>query len=132
MRRESANKAPVASFRIPRFCTDEIYPLMTQKALIVQTGPDGHEGLDELNIQLERGWRVARVSAMGGAGTENGAVTHAALVILERTERDRPSPAAAVAALEKLGAESEEVVEQVMEETDEIVEGNGANPHTDT
>lgn len=104
---------------------DRLVQFMTQKALIVRTGPDGHDGLKELNIELERGWRVARVSAMGGAGDEAGESTHAALVILERRERDRPSPAAAVAALEEIGAESEEVVEQVVEEA---VEGNGANP----
>jgi hypothetical protein len=101
---------------------------MTQKALIVRTGPEGHDGLKELNIELERGWRVARVSAMGGAGEAAGESTHAALVVLERQERDRPGPAAAVAALEEIGAESEEVVEQVVEEADELVEGNGAEP----
>jgi len=98
---------------------------MTQKAVIVRTGPEGHDGLDELNIELERGWRVARVSAMGGAGDPAEGPTHAALVILDRRERDEPSPAAAVAALEEIGAESEEVVEQVVEEG---VEGNGAEP----
>lgn len=40
---------------------------MPQKALIVRTGPDGHEGLKELNLELERGWRVATVSPMGGS-----------------------------------------------------------------
>jgi hypothetical protein len=104
---------------------------MTQKAVIVRTGPDGHDGLKELNLQLERGWRVARMRPMGGASTEDEGPSHAALVILERRERDRPSPAAAVAALEEIGEESEEVVEQVVEEADEIVEGNGAEPLDD-
>ena len=99
---------------------------MTQKALIVRTGPDGHDGLEELNIELERGWRVARVTAMGGACTEERTVTHAALVILERGDHDRPTPAAAVAALEELGTESEGVIEQVVQDADEIVEDNGA------
>jgi len=101
---------------------------MTQKAVIVRTGPNGHDGLKKLNLQLERGWRVARVRPMGGASTEDEGPSHAALVILERRDRDQPSPAAAVAALEEIGAESEEVVEQVVEEADEIVEDNGANP----
>jgi hypothetical protein len=104
---------------------------MTQKALIVRTGPDGHDGLKKLNVQLERGWRVARISAMGGAGEVEEGPTHAALVILERRNRDQPSPAAAVAALEEIGAESEEVVEQVVEEADEIVEDNGTEPFND-
>jgi hypothetical protein len=102
---------------------------MTQKALIIRTGPGGHDGLKELNIELERGWRVARMTAMGGTGESDDAPTHAALVILERRDRDQPSSAAAVAALEEIGAESEEVVEQVVEET---VEDNGANPVENT
>jgi hypothetical protein len=102
---------------------------MTQKALIVRTGPEGHDGLKELNLELERGWRVARVTAMGGAGdVDEEAPTHAALVVLEREDRDQPSPAAAVAALEEIGQESNEVVEQVVEEADEFVEDNGADP----
>ena len=98
---------------------------MTQKALIVRTGPEGHDGLKELNIELERGWRVARVRAMGGAETASEGPTHAALVVLERRDRDRPSPAAAVAALEEIGTESEKGVEQVVEEA---VDGNGTDP----
>jgi len=79
---------------------------MTQKAVIVRTGPEGHDGLEELNIELERGWTVAEVCAMGGADTS----------------------AAAVAALEEIGDEAEEVVEQVIEEAEEVVEDNGADP----
>ena len=101
---------------------------MTQKALIVRTGPEGHEGLKELNIELERGWRVVRVRPMGGAGATGAELTHAALVVLERQDREQPSPAAAVAALEEIGEGSEEVVEQVVEEADDLVEGNGAEP----
>ncbi len=98
---------------------------MTQKALIVRTGPDGHDGLKELNLELERGWRVARIAAMGGAGDVKEAPGHAALVILERRDPDRPAPAAAVAALEEIGSKSEKAVEHVMEEATELVEGNG-------
>lgn len=101
---------------------------MTQKALIVRTGPNGHDGLEELNIELERGWQVAEVSPMGGAQTGADAPTHAALVILERRDPDRPSSTAAVAALEEIGEESEEIVEQVVEEAEEVVEGDGADP----
>ncbi|MFB6248573.1 MAG: hypothetical protein ABEL97_08395 [Salinibacter sp.] len=100
---------------------------MTQKALIVRTGPDGHDGLEALNIELERGWQVAEVAPMGGAATDATTPTHATLVVLERRDPDRPTPTAAVAALEALGEESEEVVEQVVEEG-EVVEGNGAGP----
>ncbi len=101
---------------------------MTQKALIVRTGPNGHDGLDELNIELERGWQVAEVSPMGGAQTRAESPTHAALVILERRDPDRPTSAAAVAALEEIGKESDEVVEQVIEEAEDVVEGDGADP----
>jgi len=101
---------------------------MTQKALIVRTGPNGHDGLDELNIELERGWQVAEVAPMGGAATDEEGPTHAALVVLERRDPDRPTPTAAVAALEEIGDESEEVVEQVVEDPERIVEGNGAGP----
>lgn len=101
---------------------------MSQKALIVRTGPNGHDGLEELNIELERGWRVADTTPMGGAETEAEGPTHAALVVLERRDRNRPTPTAAIAALEELGAESEEVVEQVVEEAEDVVEGNGAGP----
>lgn len=101
---------------------------MTQHAVIVKTGPDGNSGLEKLNVKLERGWRVAEVTAMGGADADANTPTHAALVILERRDPDRPAPAAAVAALEKIGEESEEVVEQVVEEAEDIVDENNGNP----
>lgn len=100
---------------------------MTQKAVIVRTGPDGHDGLEALNIKLERGWRVAEVSPMGGAETAAPAPTHAALVILERRERRDETPAAAVAALEELGAESE-IAEEIVDDPDDVMEGNGTDP----
>jgi hypothetical protein len=101
---------------------------MTQKAIIVRTGPSGHDGLEELNIELERGWQVAEVAPMGGAAPTDEGPTHAALVVLERRDPDRPTPTAAVAALEEIGDESEDVVEQVVEEPERIVEDNGAGP----
>lgn len=99
---------------------------MTQKALIVRTGPDGHDGLEALNAELDRGWRVAEVSPMGGADTTASGPTHAALVILERRERRDATPAAAVAALEELGAESQ-IVEEVVNDPEDGIEGNGTD-----
>lgn len=99
---------------------------MTQKALIVRTGPDGHEGLKELNLELERGWRVARVSPMGGAGETGEAPCHAALVVLER--RDEEGATVAVEALERAKWEAETAVEEVMRDIGKGVEGNGAEP----
>lgn len=96
--------------------------------MIVRTGPDGHDGLEELNIELERGWQVAEVSPMGGAQTQAESPTHAALVILERRDPDRPTSSAAVAASEEISEESDEVVEQVVEEAEDVVEGDGADP----
>lgn len=98
---------------------------MTQKALIVRTGPDGHEGLEELNIELERGWRVTYTGPMGGASGPSDGPTHAALVILEHEDPDQPGAAVAAEAFEEVEEEAEEVVEGVVEE---VVDGNGANP----
>jgi len=99
----------------------------TQKALIVKTGPSGHEGLEALNIELERGWRVAEVSPMGGAG-QGAANSHAALVILESRDLDEPKPAVAAEQIQRVEKEAEEVVEEVVEEVDDVMEGDGANP----
>jgi hypothetical protein len=99
---------------------------MTQKALIVRTGPDGHEGLKELNLELERGWRVASVSPMGGAGEAGGAPCHAALVVLER--RDREGTTVAVEAVERAESEAKSVVEEVMRDMGKVIEGNGTDP----
>lgn len=99
---------------------------MTQKALIVRTGPDGHEGLKKLNLELEKGWRVATVSPMGGAGEAGGAPSHAALVVLER--RDREGTTVAVEAVERAEQEAKSVVEDVMRDVGKVVEGNGAEP----
>lgn len=100
----------------------------TQKALIVKTGPDGHEGLEELNIELERGWRVAEVAPMGGAGGATASPGHAALVILEGRDLNEPEPAVAAKKIQEVEEEADEVVEEVVEEVDEVVEGDGANP----
>jgi hypothetical protein len=100
----------------------------TQKALIVKTGPEGHEGLEELNIELERGWRVAEVAPMGGAGGASASPGHAALVILEGRDLNEPQPAVAAKDIEDVEEEADEVVEEVVEEVDEVVEGDGANP----
>jgi hypothetical protein len=100
----------------------------TQKALIVKTGPDGHEGLEELNIELERGWRVAEVAPMGGAGGATASPGHAALVILEGRDLNEPEPAVAAKEIQEVEEEADEVVEEVVEEVDEVVEGDGANP----
>jgi hypothetical protein len=103
----------------------------TQKALIVKTGPNGSEGLEELNIELERGWRVAEVAPMGGAGGASSSPFHAALVILEGRDLEEPKPALAVEELGDVEEEADEVVEEVVEEVDEVVEGDGANPEED-
>jgi len=100
---------------------------MTQKAVIVRTGPDGHDGLEALHIELERGWRVAEVTPMGGAETAASAPTHAALVILERRERRDATPAAAVAALEELGTGSD-IANEVVNDPENGMDGNGTDP----
>lgn len=98
---------------------------MTQKALIVRTGPDGPEGLRELNLELEKGWRVATVSPMGGAGAAGDAPCHAALVVLERRD-DRAT--VAVEAVERAEREAASVVEDLMRDVGKGIEGNGAGP----
>jgi hypothetical protein len=66
--------------------------MKTQRALLVTTRPDEIHGLDELNVALSRGWRVACATAMGGAGvgTQDGMpdLCFAALVIIERDEEE--------------------------------------------
>lgn len=101
---------------------------ITQKALIVRTGPDGHDGLDELNIELERGWQVAEVAPMGGAGGATSSPCIAAIVILESSDDTQTDPAVAAATVEEVEDEADDVVEEVVEEVDEVVEGDGANP----
>ncbi|MFO8099662.1 MAG: hypothetical protein R6T83_08610 [Salinibacter sp.] len=100
---------------------------MTQKALIVRTGPDGHEGLEDLNIELERGWRVAQVAPMGGAAGPAETPCHAALVVLERRDEGE-APTLAVEALERFGHGAESGVEEVASAPSEGIEGNGTEP----
>lgn len=96
---------------------------MPQKALIVRTGPDGHEGLKELNLELEKGWRVATVSPMGGAGESEDAPCHAALVVLEQGGE---GATVAIEALERAEREAGSAVEEIMRDVGKVIEGNGA------
>lgn len=93
-----------------------------QKALIVKTGPDSVHGLDELNLNLHRGWRVQHVAPMGaaGVGAQDGtpALQFAALVIIERDE-------------ERAAALIEEAEEDVEEIIEEMAEGDGATVEVD-
>jgi len=95
----------------------------TQKALIIRTGPDGHDGLEELNIELERGWRVVKVTSMGGAGGATSSPVIAALVILEHRDERPEEPVMTAKAVEE---ETEKAVEEIVEESYEITEGDGA------
>lgn len=80
-----------------------------QKAFVVRIRPDSTHGLDELNVQLGRGWCVAEVAPLGGAGVGSHEDTPelclAALVVIERHED-----------------EAAEVMAQAEEETEEIVD----------
>lgn len=95
-----------------------------QKALIVRTGTKDADGLDELNIELERGWRVAEVAPMGGAGGGDVPVL-AALVILEHSDRPENEPQLATEAVEQVEESPDEVVDEVVDEIDDVVEGDG-------
>jgi hypothetical protein len=90
-----------------------------QKALVILTRPGDRHELDDLNIALRRGWRVAHVTAMGaaGIGTENGLpeLCFAALVIIERDHDDA----------EALPALAEEIPEALL---DDAEQGDGAGP----
>ena len=120
----STNLSLPRLLRIQTLREDKLNP-MIQKALIVRTGADGHEGLKELNLELERGWRVASVCPMGGAGDAGDAPCHAALVVLERRDN---GTTVAVEALERAEKEASSVVEDVMRDVGGVVEGNGAGP----
>jgi len=89
-----------------------------QKALVVTTRPGETHNLDELNIALSRGWRVAHATAMGGAGigaeNDTPALCFAALVILERDDDVVPDLEAFIA-------------ETVEEPVEEIAEGDGVD-----
>lgn len=89
-----------------------------QKALVVMAEPGQVHGLDELNIALRRGWRVARIASMGGAGVGVGEGTptlcFAALVIIERTDTREADLL-------------EQTEEQIEEAVDDLVEGDGSS-----
>lgn len=84
--------------------------------MVLLAGPEKTRGLNELNIELERGWRVVHATPMGGTGTPEpeAGPQWAALVIIERSQ-DRTS---GVLALEQ----AEEEVEDLLEE---LAEGDG-------
>lgn len=83
---------------------------MHQKVLLVTTGSKRSKGLDELNIALERGWRVSLVSPMGGSGASEEEPRFAALVVIERHDDA-----------------AQGVLEAVEEESEEMVDGDGAS-----
>lgn len=88
-----------------------------QKAFVVRIRPESTHGLDELNVQLGRGWRVVEMSPMGGAGVgsrEDDApeLCLAALVIAERREDEGKTTAQTMAQAEE---ETEEVVEEIVQ-----------------
>lgn len=84
---------------------------MQQKALLVRMDADGPHGVDELNLRLSRGWRIAHISPLGGGG--DAAPGLAALVVLERSEGGD------LAIMEQAESEGEELIE-------ELSEGDGA------
>jgi hypothetical protein len=79
-----------------------------QQALVVTDAPCG---LDALNERLRQGWRVLTMAPMGGGGQTEG---FAALVVIERA-----------------GQLSESVLEQLAEEVEETLEGDGATEAVD-
>lgn len=85
-----------------------------QKAMIVMGHPGEMHGLDDLNLALQRGWRVVHVTPMGGAGagTKDGGagLCFAAFVVIERT------PTAEVEV-------EEELLEQIDDLPDEVIGG---------
>ncbi len=92
-----------------------------QKALIVRTGPSGHDGLDALNDELRRGWQVAHVTSMGGAAvgtTDDGppVLAVAALVVLERAFEQPDEATLAAEALGEALDDTDSAVDEVVEE----------------
>ncbi|NBB74966.1 MAG: hypothetical protein GVY35_15030 [Bacteroidetes bacterium] len=98
---------------------------LEQQALIVRARATDEEGLAKLNVELQRGWRVAQVTPMGGTGLDDSGEAPtpflAALVIIERNSDDEKGPVA-VEALEKV----KEVEDEPKEIVEEVVEENGA------
>jgi len=95
---------------------------MEQRALLVRARASGEDGLAALNVELQRGWRVAHVTPLGGTGLDddNTPATPflAALVIIERNTEEQESPPAvqALETIEEADDEPQEVVEEVVEE----------------
>ncbi len=96
-----------------------------QRALVVRVDATDEDGLTTLNVELERGWRVAHVTPMGGTGldTSGEAPTPflAALVIIERNIEERGGPAA-LKAVEDI----DETTDDPEDFADDLVEGDGA------
>lgn len=84
-----------------------------QKAFIVRIQPNSTHGLDELNVQLGRGWRVAEVAPLGGAGVGSHENTPelclAALVVIEREE------GTTAGVMTQAEGETEEIVDEIVE-----------------
>lgn len=93
-----------------------------QKALIIKDSPTTTHGLDELNVHLKRGWRVAHLAPMGAAGNNTPDALSdrcfAAIVIIERTDQE------AVDMLLQMEEEVEDLIEDMIET--EMAEGDGA------
>jgi hypothetical protein len=91
-----------------------------QKAFVVRIRPDSTHGLDELNVQLGRGWRVVDMTPLGGAAVgsrdDTPELCLAALVVIERGEGE------AGAVLAQTEEETEEIVEELVE-GDELSSG---------
>ncbi len=98
---------------------------LEQRALVVRVEAADEDGLAALNVELERGWRVAHVTPMGGTGLDASGEAStpflAALVIIERNIEERGGPAA-VKAVEDL----EETNDDPEDLADDVVEGDGA------
>jgi hypothetical protein len=98
---------------------------LEQRALIVRTNATDADGLATLNVELERGWRVAHVTPLGGTGLdENGEAPTpflAALVIIERNTDERGG-AAAIKAVEDF----DEANDEPDDLADDVMEGDGA------
>lgn len=92
---------------------------VTQKALIIRVGPEKQQGVDDLNIELRRGWRVVHTTPLGGTGLNaEGQASEpflAALVIIEHRGEEK------MAATAEATEEEEEA-----NRMEEIVEGDGA------
>lgn len=94
---------------------------LEQRALVVRVHATDEEGLAALNVELQRGWRVAHVTPLGGTGLdaegEPPAPFLAALVIIERHDEDEDAVVAeAIETVQEAEDEPEEIVEEVVEE----------------